>query len=124
MAERILQILLLIVGVIHVLPITGVLGASRLARLYGVSVNEPNLDLLMRHRAVLLALVGAVCVAAAAHAPLRTAALAAGFVSVVSFLGLALPAGTLTAEIRTVVIVDVILLACLAVALGLHIRRA
>ena len=37
---------LIIVAVIHLLPLPGVLGQARLAALYGVSLNDPNLVLL------------------------------------------------------------------------------
>ena len=56
---------LLIVGVIHLLPLAGVLGAERLNQLYGIDASEPNLAVLMRHRAVLFGLLGGFFVLAA-----------------------------------------------------------
>lgn len=50
--------MLVVVAVIHLLPLSGVLGSERLAALYGLSFNEPNLAILMRHRAVLFGLLG------------------------------------------------------------------
>jgi hypothetical protein len=44
---------LLIVALIHVLPLAGVLGAAKLSSLYGITVQDPNLEILMRHRTVL-----------------------------------------------------------------------
>lgn len=57
--------MLFIVGVIHLLPLSGVLGAERLGLLYGLQFHEPNLAILMRHRAVLFGLLGAFFIAAA-----------------------------------------------------------
>ena len=45
-------------GVFALLPLAGVLGAGRLSALYGIAFEEPNLVLLMRHRAVLFGLLG------------------------------------------------------------------
>jgi len=38
----IVSAMLFVVGIIHLLPVVGVLGADRLEALYGVNVNEPN----------------------------------------------------------------------------------
>ena len=43
---------LVVAAVIHLLPLVGVLGPARLSSLYGIAVAEPNLELLLRHRAV------------------------------------------------------------------------
>jgi hypothetical protein len=104
---------LLVVGVIHLLPLAGVLGADRVALLYNVSIQDPNLAILMRHRAVLFGLLGGFLVAAAFLPALQTAALIAGFVSVVSFLALAWTTGGYNAAIGRVVTADLVALACL-----------
>ena len=106
---------LVVVGVIHLLPAAGVLGAGRLKALYGVDVDEPNLQILMRHRAVLFALFWLFSLGAAFHPPWQGAALVGGFGSVGSFLVLARSVGSFNAELRRVVLVDVVALAGLAV---------
>jgi hypothetical protein len=78
--EKIVTALLVVVGIIHLIPVSGVLGAERLSALYGVSLNEPNLEILMRHRAVLFGLLGAFLV----YAAFNPQAFLAGFLSVVS----------------------------------------
>ncbi|MER0044432.1 hypothetical protein [Pseudomonas sp. MGal98] len=88
--SKLIGFLLLIVGVIHLLPLVGVLGGERLNALYGLSFNEPNLHILMRHRAVLFGLLGGLLVAAAFLPSLRAIALVGGLISVLSFLLLAL----------------------------------
>ena len=56
--EKIVTGLLVLVSIIHLLPLSGVLGSERLEILYGTSFSEPNLEILMRHRAVLFGLLG------------------------------------------------------------------
>ncbi len=106
---------LIVVGVIHLLPLTGALGSSRLTALYGLSFDEPNLAILMRHRAVLFGLVGAFLVLAAFQPQLQLLAFIAGSVSVVSFLWLTWAIGGYNARIGRVFAADVVALACLIV---------
>lgn len=105
--------MLIIVGVIHLLPLSGVLGAERLATLYGLPFHEPNLAILMCHRAVLFGMLGAFCLAAAFWPPWQPLAFAAGGISVVSFLWLAVSTGSYNPQIARVVWVDVVALVCL-----------
>jgi hypothetical protein len=111
---RVLSACLLIVGGIHLLPLVGVVGASRLSALYGIAVAEPNLELLLRHRAVLFGALGGLCVAAAFRPALQDATLAVAAASVVSFLLLARTVGGCDAQVGRVVIADGVALAALA----------
>jgi hypothetical protein len=104
---------LVIVGLIHLLPITGVFGADRLAALYGIAVDDLNLAILMRHRAVLFGLLGVFLLLAAFKPALQFIAFVAGFVSVISFLWLALAAGDYNAQIARVFVIDLVALASL-----------
>lgn len=58
--NRLITIALVCVGVIHLLPVAGVLGVEKLNTLYGLQLGsqQHDLALLMRHRAMLLGLVG------------------------------------------------------------------
>ncbi len=107
--------MLVIVGVIHVLPLSGVLGAERLTALYGVSVGDPNLAILMRHRAVLFGLLGLFFVVAAFRRSMQPAAFIAGFVSVLSFLFLAGLVGSYNEQIGRVFVADIVALVCLLI---------
>jgi hypothetical protein len=120
----IVSAMLVIVGVIHLLPLSGVLGAERLAALYGLDFAEPNLAILMRHRAVLFGLLGAFLVAAAFRPAWQPLALAAGLVSVVSFLWLAWSVGGYNALIGRVVLADWLALACLVVGAVAWVRTS
>jgi hypothetical protein len=103
-------IALVAAGLIHVMPLAGVLGADKLAALYGIPIGGPDLAILMRHRAVLFGLVGALCFAGALHQPLQWAALLIALASVLAFLALAWGTGGYNAAIARVVTADVIAL--------------
>ena len=115
---------LLIVGIIHLLPATGVLGPARLTALYGLQFDEPNLAILMRHRAILFGLLGLFLIYAAFRRPLQVLALVAGFASVLSFIFLALSAGHYNNQIAKVFAADVVALFCLVIgAVAYALRR-
>ena len=50
--RHIVSAALILVAIIHLLPLAGVLGSERLASMYGITVDDPDLLILMRHRAV------------------------------------------------------------------------
>jgi hypothetical protein len=120
---RVVSAMLLLVAVIHLLPVSGVLGADQLTQLYGVAASEPNLAILMRHRAVLLGLLGALCAGAAFVPGLQTTAFIAGFMSVGSFLLLAFLTDGYNAHVGRVVTADLVAAAALVVGSAAHAWR-
>jgi hypothetical protein len=118
--HRVVPALLIVIGLIHLLPLPGVLGIERLAALYGQRFDEPNLALLMRHRAVLFGLMGAFLLFAAFKPLLHTLALVGAAVSVLSFLWLAWQVGGINAQVQRVVIADLVALVCVVVAGVVH----
>ena len=70
----------------------------------------------MRHRALLLALVGLLCLWASWWAPVRPAALLAAAINVVGFLGFYALYGNPAGALRTIAIADLIALPPLAYA--------
>lgn len=123
MHERIITGLMLVVAAIHILPIAGVLGGERLAALYGIDITDNNLEVLMRHRAVLFAILGAFFAYAAFRSDLQPLAFAAAAVSLVSFLALASMVAGLNGPLRKVVVADIVAAACLAAAVVLYLIR-
>lgn len=117
---------LVVVAIIHLLPVSGVLGSERLSALYGIPINEPNLAILMRHRAILFGLLGLFLLLAAFRPELQLLAFAAAFASVLSFLWLAWSTGNYNAQLGRVFTADVVALACLVVGLAAYLlsRRA
>lgn len=119
--KLIVPAVLWLVALLHALPLVGVLGAGRLSALYGVDVGDPNLALLMRHRAVLFGLLAALLAVAAWRPALHGLGLVAGLVSVGAFLLLAALEGPLNEAVITVVRLDVAALILLLAAGIVHL---
>ncbi|HEX7865504.1 MAG TPA: phosphopantetheine adenylyltransferase [Variovorax sp.] len=117
----IVPVVLFLVGLIHILPLAGVLGGARLHALYGIAVSEPNLEILLRHRAVLFGLLGLFLCIAAFRPAHQAAALLAGLASVASFLFLAAAVGGYNAHLARVFAVDVAALVLLVLAGGVFL---
>jgi hypothetical protein len=120
--EKVIGTLIAVVGIIHLMPVTGVIGNEQLATLYGILINEPNLEILMRHRAVLFGLLGVFLLVAAFRPALRTLAIVAGFVSVTSFIAIAWSVGGYNDAVNRVVIADIIAIVALIAAGVLQVR--
>lgn len=109
---------LLVVGAVHLLPLLGVLGTSRLEQLYQVHIEDPKLLLLMRHRALLFGLLAARLAAAAFRPIWQGLALWVAWGSVLGFVLLA--PSDLNPSLHRVWWIDVALLPLLALASWAH----
>ncbi|MFE9940898.1 hypothetical protein [Streptomyces hirsutus] len=115
--ERLITALLFIVGAINLLPGFVAVAPSRISTAYGVSVDgadSVDLTLLLRHRAVLLALVGIGLLCAAFVPSLRIPAMAAGAVSMGTFLLFAYTTPELNSANMRVARIDIAAVALLA----------
>lgn len=110
---------LLLAGVVHLFPLLGATGAARLEQLYGLRMEDPNLLLLMRHRALLFGLLGLLLATAAFKPAWQGLALLAAWGSVLGFVLLA-PSGLLPA-LQRVWWIDVALLPLLALASWIYL---
>ena len=115
------QSLLLTVSVIHLLPVVGVLGQESITKLYGVSISDSNTEILMRHRAVLFAIVGLFLLLSVFKGDYQPLAILIGLISVVSFLLLSWSTEGLNPEMSRVVKIDWIALLLLIAAGGINI---
>lgn len=113
--SRLVSATLIVAGIIHLVPMTGVLGADRLTSLYGLPMTDPNLVILMRHRAVLFGLLGAFMVYAAFRPALQLLAFVAGFISVLSFFWIAWSVGGYNDSIGRIVTGDIVALVSLLI---------
>jgi len=120
----IISVALIIAGIIHLIPVSGVLGAERLTDLYGIQLTDPNLIVLMRHRAVLFGLLGLFLIFAAFVPQYQMIALIAGLISACSFLYLAWPVSDYSDSIGRVFVADVVAIVSLVVGLFTYLIKA
>jgi hypothetical protein len=106
----------LVAAIINLLPLMGVVGVPQLERMYGVAIEGNDLAVLMRHRAILFGVVGALLATAAFVPSFRWAAIFAGMLSMVSFLVFQALEGQTNAELGRVALVDYVGIAALAIA--------
>ena len=119
--KKLVSALLVVVGLVNFLPVIGVLSAENVARAYGIDVPEGDLAILMRHRALLLGIVGALILSSAFLRYLQPAAMIAGLVSMMGFVVLAFTAGDYGDQIHSIVIADVVATVLLLVAIALRV---
>ncbi len=124
MTQKVITALLLVVAFIHLVPITGLLGVARLESLYGVPISGNNMEILMRHRAVLFGILGVFFAYAAFTPHLQPLAFVAALVTLVAFFYLAFTVGGYNETIRKIVYGDIVAAVCLAGAVILYYTRA
>jgi hypothetical protein len=111
---------LAVAGIINLLPVSGALGPQWLKSLYGLEIANPDLDVLLRHRALLFGIVGVLLLASILRPSLRAVAVIVGATSMASFIGVALVVGGYSAAISKIVIADIVgLLALVPAAFGI-----
>lgn len=119
--DKFCSIVLVIVGIINILPIIVFFDSTKTAKLYGVTVDGESLMILMRHRGVLLSLVGLILIFAAFKPEFRFFAILIALISKLAFIYLIFTTSNYTAEVRQVALIDVgaivLLLAALAIQL-------
>lgn len=121
--QGIVVLVLLGVGLLNLIPGIGLIAPGRLADLYGVAGLGGNEVVLLRHRALLLGLLGVFMIMAVAVPAWRLAALGAGLISNLVFVLLVLPA-EVTPAVDRVAWIDLIALPFLVLALLVEIVQA
>lgn len=118
--ERLSAVLFVLVGLVNFAPVIGIVSASRVQSLYGIDLGDPNLIILLRHRAALFGIVGALVIAAAFYTPLRPIGFTAGMISMLSFVAVAYLVGGYNEELRRVVLIDIVAIVLLVAAWVTH----
>ena len=106
--QTLTKILFLIAAVVNLIPVSGVISAHNLETLYGVTVEDPNLIILMRHRAILFGMVGVLLAASAFRLSLRPLALAAGLISMLSFVVINYLVGDYNEQLERGILIDLV----------------
>lgn len=108
--DTVVSVILVVTAIVHFLPVFGVGGEKQLQTLYGITLSDPNLVVMMRHRAVLFGLIGVFLLYSAFQPDLFKVGLGAGIVSVSAFIWLFLTAPECNSHMRKVAIIDAVVL--------------
>ena len=109
------RIAFILVALVNLGPVIGVASAARLNNLYGITIANPNVEILLRHRAVLFGIVGLLLLLAAFKPSLRLVAVSFGLLSMLSFVFVAVVVASYSPEIGRVLVIDVAASVILAV---------
>lgn len=119
MKDRIASALLVLVGVLNLTPATVFFVPSQMGSLYGLELPADDLGIIVRHRAVLLGLLGAAMIYAAFRKNAVVPVVTGAMIGKVAFLFLVWSV-THTAEMEGVAMFDIGAIAALVVVLALN----
>lgn len=109
---------LALAALIHLAPLPGLLGAAQLQSLYGLDQIDASTEFLLRHRALMFGLDGALLLAALVRPHLRMTAIVLTLASDIGFLALAATT-TLSPQLLRVAVFDGVSILALSAALVL-----
>ena len=121
-AEIVIKAILILVGLINFTPVLGVISAERLESMYAISLASNDLEILLRHRAVLFGIVGGFIICSAFRPVWRRLACVAGFASMISFIVVAYAVGGFGGRLDVVVTIDILAIAALLVGTALILK--
>jgi uncharacterized membrane protein (UPF0182 family) len=113
--EIVFRIALFLSGVINFIPSSLAFLPKKINASYGISVTDVNLELLLRHRAVLFGIVGGLMIFSAIFKRYYDLSVIIGGISMVSFVILYYGIGNINAELKKVMLFDVAAIIILAI---------
>jgi hypothetical protein len=119
--DNVADTLLVLVGIVNLVPgVVATLSVERATAAYGIAADGPDLAAVLRHRGVLLMIVGLGLIAVPWWPEIRTAAIIAGVISMASFVAIVLARAGVGAPLRKVMWIDVAALGLVLVAVLLR----
>lgn len=122
--QSLFRSVLFLCGLIHLLPFALAFMPDRIASAYGVEVSGSDMALLLRHRAVLFGIVGAIMVHSSLTRSNYLLATLTGLVSMLSFVWLFMHIGGINDSLRRIMLVDMAASLALAVTAVFFLRQA
>lgn len=116
LSRKIAIALLVVIGVLTASPIVTAFNPNGITALYSVALENDAVLLLVRHRQILLGLLGATLVCGAFFGSLRMMAIAINVLSKSAFLVFSLTTPTLTPGLQRIVYFDVVAIALLVMS--------
>jgi hypothetical protein len=105
--ELIFRISLLLSGIINFIPSLLVFFPNKINASYGIDVTNSNLELLLRHRAVLFGIVGGLMLFSALSKRYYDLSVIIGSISMLSFVILYFSIGTINSELKKIMLFDI-----------------
>ena len=115
-------VLLMGVGLLNLAPIIGIISTQQLESLYGITDLSADLEVLLRHRAVLFGLLGSFVLLSVTRTQLRPIACFAAFIAMASFAYLAWTVDVVGNPLRRVAIADIAGLVALSIVVMIEFR--
>ncbi|MDA1075725.1 MAG: phosphopantetheine adenylyltransferase [Proteobacteria bacterium] len=116
-----ISVLFIIAGLINFAPLIGARSNEQLTKLYQIDILDQNVGVLLRHRAFLFGIVGAIIILAAFLPALRLTATIAGLISMVSYIVLVFAMRTSNPNLVRVAWIDVFATFALLLGFALHL---
>lgn len=120
MTQWIVTVLMLLVGVLNLAPAFVFFSPERSLSLYAINISEPNLGIAMRHRAVLLGLLGAALIYGAFRKEFLVPVIIGALIGKAAFLFLVYSSPGANVELGRVALFDIGAILVLLIALALH----
>lgn len=115
--NKIYLTLLFVVGVINFLPIIGMLSLGKINQAYGLNVTDNNLEILLRHRALLFGLIGGFIIYSVFKPQHQMAAITLAAISMFGYLYFFWSVGGSNSALLNVAKIDIIGVVLLCVVL-------
>ena len=119
--QTINSILIFIIGIVNILPIMVFFDIGKTESFYGVKINGESLEVLMRHRGVLLALLGTGLIYSVFKPEFRLSIIIAALISKFVFIFLTYTTANVSAEVGKVALIDVVSIVVLLVVLTIEL---
>lgn len=118
---KVISVLLLITGLINFLPVIGVLSSDQINGLYGLVIDNRDLMILLRHRALLFGIIGGFVIYSAFKRQYQLASILMMLVSMLGFLFILHIEGSSNYALAKIALIDVIGIVLALIALMLKL---
>ena len=105
--ETVFRVCLFISGVINFMPSLLAFWSNKISSSYGIDIPNSNDELLLRHRAVMLGIIGGVMIFSAISKKYYSLSVSIGLISMVSFIILYALVGNINPELQKVMKIDI-----------------